>query len=94
MALDKGRKNNVLLVQPQYSPMPVGEQIAILYCGTKGLLKDLDISQVDDFQTTFLSKMRAFHAADVLEPLSQGRIDGEISAIIEKEAQSIVNGLR
>ena len=94
MALDKGRKNNVLLVQPQYSPMPVGEQIAILYCGTKGLLKDLDISQVDDFQTTFLSKMRAFHAADVLEPLSKGRIDGEISAIIEKEAQSIVNGLR
>ena len=94
MALDKGRKNNVLLVQPQYSPMPVGEQIAILYCGTKGLLKDLDISQVDDFQTTFLSKMRAFHAADVLEPLSQGSIDGEISAIIEKEAQSIVNGLR
>ena len=94
MALDKGRKNNVLLVQPQYSPMPVGEQIAILYCGTKGLLKNLDISQVDDFQTTFLSKMRAFHAADVLEPLSKGRIDGEISAIIEKEAQSIVNGLR
>ena len=94
MALDKGRKNNVLLVQPQYSPMPVGEQIAILYCGTKGLLKDLDISQVDDFQTTLLSKLRAFHQADVLEPLSKGRIDGEISAIIEKEAQSIVNGLR
>ena len=94
MALDKGRKNNVLLLQPQYSPMPVGEQVAILYCGTKGLLRDLPIDMVEDFQSTFLSKMRAFHAADVLEPLSQGKIDDVITAIIEKEAQSIVNGLK
>ena len=94
MALDKGRKNNVLLIQPQYSPMPVGEQVAILYCGTKGLLRDLPIESVEDFQTTFLMKMRAFHAEDVLEPLSKGIINDEISAIIEKEARSIVNGLR
>ena len=93
MALDKGRKNNVLLVQPQYAPMPVGEQVSILYCGTKGLLKDLTLSQVDDFQVTFLSKMRAFHADDVLEPLSKGRTDPEIFALIEKEAASIVNGM-
>ena len=94
MALDKGRKNNRLLIQPQYSPMPVGEQVAILYCGTKGLLKDLTLDQVDDFQTTFFQKMRAFHQTDVLEPLSKGKTDPEIFAIIEKEAASIVNGLR
>ena len=94
MALDKGRKNNRLLIQPQYSPMPVGEQVAILYCGTKGLLKDLTLDQVDDFQTTFFQKMRAFHAEDVLEPLSKGKTDPEIFTIIEKEAASIVNGLR
>ena len=93
MALDKGRKNNRLLVQPQYSPMPVGEQIAVLYCGTKGLLKDLSIDQVDDFQTTFLSKMRAFHSDDVLKPLSEGRVDDTVAAIIEKEASSIINGM-
>ena len=93
MALDKGRKNNRLLIQPQYSPMPVGEQVAILYCGTKGLLKDLMLDQVDDFQTTFFQKMRAFHAEDVLEPLSKGKTDPEIFTIIEKEAASIVNGL-
>ena len=93
MALDKGRKNNVLLVQPQYSPMPVGEQVAILYCGTKGLLRDLPIGLVNDFQTMFLSKMRAFHVSDVLEPLSEGKIDDMITDIIEKEARSIVNGL-
>ena len=94
MALDKGRKNNVLLVQPQYSPMPVGEQVAILYCGTKGLLRDLPIELVNDFQTTFLSKMRAFHAEDVLGPLAAGKMNEEIAAIIEKEAASIVNGIK
>ena len=93
MTLDKGRKNTRLLIQPQYSPMPVGEQVAILYCGTKGLLKDLALDQVDDFQTMFFQKMRAFHAADVLEPLSQGRTDQKIFDVIEREALSIVNGL-
>ncbi len=94
MALDKGRKNNQLLIQPQYSPMPVGEQVALLYCGVKGLLCDLALEQVNDFQTAFLSKMRAFHSDDVLKPLSEGRIDEAVSSIIEKEAASIVNGLR
>ena len=94
MALDKGRKNNRLLIQPQYCPMPVGEQVAILYCGTKGLLKDLTLEQVDDFQLTFFQKMRAFHVSDVLEPLSTGKTDPEIFEIIEKEAASIVNGLK
>ncbi|MBP3663396.1 MAG: F0F1 ATP synthase subunit alpha [Bacteroidales bacterium] len=94
MTLDKGRKNNRLLIQPQYSPMPVGEQVAVLYCGTKGLLKDLALEQVDDFQDIFLSKMRAFHQDDVLTPLSKGQIDPAICEIIENEAKSIVNGLK
>ncbi len=94
MALDKGRKNNRLLVQPQYSPMPVGEQIAVLYCGVKGLLRDLALEQIEDFQTTFLSKIRAFHAEDVLKPLSEGKIDASVSEILEREAASIVNGLK
>ena len=93
MTLDKGRKNNRLLIQSQYVPMPVGEQVAILYCGTKGLLKDLSIDQVDDFQVTFLSKMRAFHAEDVLEPLSAGATGADIFDIIEREALSIVRGM-
>ena len=94
MTLDKGRKNNRLLIQPQYSPMPVGEQVAVLYCGTKGFLKDLALEQVDDFQDIFLSKMRAFHQDDVLTPLSKGQVDPAICEIIENEAKSIVNGLR
>ena len=93
MTLDKGRKNNVLLIQKQYSPMPVGEQVAILYCGTRGLLRDLHIDQVDDFQMTFLSKMRAFHQTDVLDALAAGSTDPRIFEIIEHEALSIVHGM-
>ena len=94
MTLDKGRKNNRLLIQAQYSPMPVGEQVAVLYCGTKGLLKDITLDQVDDFQEIFLTKMRAFHQDDVLTPLSFGKLDAYISEIIESEARLIVNGLQ
>ena len=93
MTLDKGRKNNRLLVQSQYSPMPVGEQVAVLYCGTKGLLRDLQLEQIEDFQSSFLSKMRAFHSEDVLRPLSAGATNPEIFNIIEREALSIVRGM-
>ena len=86
MAIDKGRKNNRLLVQPQYSPMPVGDQVAILYCGTHGLMKDIPLDKVQDFQSSFLDRMHAAHEADVLAPLAAGKIDSGIESIIEKEA--------
>ena len=89
MALDKGRKNNELLIQKQYSPMPVGEQIAILYCGVNGLLKDVPIPQVRKFQDEFLQRMRFAHTEDVLNPLSQGQLTDEMKEIIEKEAASL-----
>lgn len=86
MAIDRGRKNNQLLIQPQYSPMPVGEQIAILYCGTHSLMRDIPISKVRAFQNTFLTNMRANHQADVLDVLASGKINDEVTALIEKVA--------
>lgn len=92
MALDKGRKNNRLLVQPQYSPMPVGEQVAILYCGTHALMADIETGQVDEFQEQFLDRMRSAHQ-DVLDDLAAGRMDGA-AEIIEKEAATVIAGLK
>ena len=86
MAIDRGRKNTQLLIQPQYSPMPVGEQIAILYCGTHSLMRDIPISKVRAFQDTFLTNMRANHQADVLDVLASGKINDEVTALIEKVA--------
>ena len=91
MALDKGRKNNRLLIQAQYSPMPVGEQVAILYCGTHGLMKDIPLSAVADFQTAFLDRMRSAHKDDVLAPLAAGKYDDSITSIIESEAAVVAS---
>ncbi len=88
-AIDKGKKNTELLVQPQYAPMPVEEQIAILYCGTNGLLKDIPVEQVREFERTFLQILRNNHQDDVLKPLRNGQFDMEVATIIEKVAGSI-----
>ena len=89
MALDKGRKNNQLLIQPQYSPMPVGEQIAILYCGTHALMRDVPIEKVREFQESFLDRMRAGHQADVLDVLASGKLTEEVEKIIKSEAEAV-----
>ena len=93
MTLDKGRKNNQLLIQPQYSPMPLGEQVAVLYCGTHALMADIPIDRVREFQTLFLDRMRAAHA-DVLQALSEGKIPEDAPSVIEKEAASICLSLK
>ena len=86
MAIDRGRKNNQLLIQPQYSPMPVGEQVAILYCGTHALMRDIPIDKVRAFQDAFLTSLRANHKEDVIDVLAAGKISDEVTAIIEKVA--------
>ncbi|MBQ2483330.1 MAG: F0F1 ATP synthase subunit alpha, partial [Bacteroidales bacterium] len=93
MAIDKGRKNTRLLIQPQYSPMSVEEQVAILYCGTHGLFKDIDISQVQEFEKVFLNSLRLNHQEDVLDLLSKGEFNDEITSKIEKIAQMTLNQL-
>lgn len=90
MAIDRGRKNNQLLIQPQYSPMPVGEQIAILYCGTHGLMREIPIGNIRNFQDTFLSTLRVNHKEDVIDVLESGQINDTVTAIIEKVAAEIV----
>ena len=82
MTLDRGRKNNQLLIQPQYSPMPVGEQVAIIYCGVHGLMADVPIDSVRNCQDTFLESMRTKHQ-DVIEILAFGQLPEEAIKTIE-----------
>jgi len=83
MTLDRGRKNNQLLIQPQYSPMPVGEQIAILYCGVHGLMRDVPVDQVRLCQDQFLDTMRTTHA-DVINDLAAGKLEDTSIKVIEE----------
>ena len=88
MTLDRGRKNNQLLIQPQYSPMPVGEQIAILYCGVHGLMHDVPVEHVRDCQDQFLDAMRSSHG-DLINALADGQLTDEAIKAIEKTMANI-----
>ena len=88
MTLDKGRKNRQLLVQPQYSPMPVGEQVAVLYCGTHALMADIHTNQVQEFQKMFLDSMRASYPG-VLDELGSGKVSDAAFKTIEDVAAKV-----
>ena len=83
MTIDRGRKNNQLLIQPQYSPMPVGEQVAMLYCGVHGLLHDVPVESVRQCQDQFLDQLRSQHQ-DIIDTLAEGKIDDTITHTIEE----------
>jgi len=93
MTLDKGRKNNQLLIQPQYSPMPVGEQVAVLYCGTHALMADIRVDQVIEFQARFLDRMRASHS-DILDELGSGVVPDRAASVIEGVAADVCRQLK
>jgi len=86
LTIDKGQKNTRLLVQPQYSPMPVEKQIAILYCGTHGLLRNVPLDKVTDFERSFLEALEMNHRTDVLDVLKSGVIDDDVCKKIEETA--------
>lgn len=91
MTIDKGQKNSALLIQPQYRPMPVEKQIAVLYCGTHGLLKNVPLRKVSKFEESFLKSLELNHQSDVLDPLRRGEINEKIERILEETANMTAN---
>ena len=89
--LDRGRKNSRLLVQPQYSPMPVGQQIAILYCGTHGLLKDVPLEHVADFERLLIESLKP---TGVFDALQKNGLDEDICSRIEATAAEVASSLK
>jgi F-type H+-transporting ATPase subunit alpha len=87
--LNKGAKNVEILKQGQYKPVPVERQVAIIYCGTTGLLKDIPINKVREFENEYLELLQLRHR-DVLDKLRDGVITGEITAVLEKVASELV----
>lgn len=91
--IDRGRKNNQLLIQPQYAPMPVGEQVAILYCGTRGLMANIPVEKVREFQDSFLDILRSNHQTDVIDILASGIINDAVTDLIEQVAKQVTDGI-
>ncbi|MEE1347537.1 MAG: F0F1 ATP synthase subunit alpha, partial [Bacteroidales bacterium] len=86
--LDKGRKNVEILKQPLHTPYTVDKQIAIIYCGTNGLLRNVPREKVQQFESEFLDEMQINHK-DVLDLLASGKIDDAATSVIRTTAAEV-----
>ena len=89
--LDKGAKNVEILKQGRYSPLPAEHQVAIIYCGTNGLLADVPVEKVAEFEKNFLDILELKYKDTVLKPLKEGVINDEITTILKEEAKLLAN---
>ena len=83
--LDKGAKNVEILKQGLHSPMSVEKQIAIIYCGTKGLLKDIPISKIKEFEVEFLQFLEV-KQPEIIKKLKEGLVTDEITSVLDSTA--------
>jgi len=86
--LDKGSRNVEILKQKQYSPYAVEDQIAIIYLGTKGLLREVPLNKVKEFEGTFLTYMREKHS-NILDTLKSGKLTDEVKDTLAKVSKEI-----
>ncbi len=91
MTIDKGRKNERILIQPQYSPVPVEEEIAIIFCGTQGLLRNVPLDKVAEFEKLYLQILKSKYSHEVMDELRKGNLDDKISALMTEIAEEVAN---
>lgn len=94
MVIERGRRTNKLLVQPQHCTMPVGEQIAVLYCGINNLLSEIPVNRVADFEKLFLDVIRSRYKKDVLDVLEAGVINNNVEKIIKGVVREILSSMK
>ncbi|MCC8070813.1 MAG: F0F1 ATP synthase subunit alpha [Bacteroidales bacterium] len=87
--IDKGRKNERLLIQPQYHPMAVEDEVAVVYCGTQGLLENVPLDKVAEFEHQLLQLLHAKHQEDVLDVLRAGKLTDDVAAKLTAAAQEV-----
>ncbi len=90
--IDKGRKNERLLIQPQYHPFKVEEEVAVIFCGTKGLLENVPLDKVAEFEKQLLQLLHAKHQADVLDVIREGKLTDDVTEKLTKAAQDVAAG--
>jgi F-type H+-transporting ATPase subunit alpha len=85
LVIERGRRNLEILKQPQYSPVPVEEQVAIIYVGTQGCLDSVPVEKVKDFEKEYLRVMRLEHK-DILTNLQKGKFEDADAAKMKELA--------
>ena len=87
--IDKGRKNERLLIQPQYQPMAVEDEVAVIFAGTKGLLENVPLDKVAEFEKLYLQLLHAKYAEEVLVPLKNGQLTDDVIEKLTSVANDI-----
>lgn len=90
LVIEKGKRNVEMLKQPQYSPVSVEKQVAMIYLGTKGLLKDVPVEKVREFEGVFLTALEK-EAPEALATFKSGKLTDEATSAVEKVAASIAS---
>ena len=87
--IDKGRKNERLLIQPQYHPMAVEEEVAVIFCGTKGLLSAVPADKIAEFEHLFLQLLNAKYKESVLDAIKAGQFTDDVTTKLTEAAGEI-----
>ncbi len=88
--IEKGRRNVEILKQAQNDPFKVEDQIAIIYAGSKNLLKDVPVEKIKDYEKAFIGHLRTKHI-DTLNVLKSGKLTDEVISVLDKVIQEIAS---
>jgi|TARA_B100000405_G_scaffold8029_1_gene7039 F-type H+-transporting ATPase subunit alpha len=86
--IEKGKRNVEILKQGQYSPLRVEEQAAIIYCGTNGLLMDVPVDKIKEFEVEFIAYLHQKHQS-VLDDLAAGKLNDDITNTLESVVKEL-----
>jgi F-type H+/Na+-transporting ATPase subunit alpha len=90
--IERGRRNQEILKQGQFSPVPVEEQVAMIYASTKGFIDAVPLNRVRQFQEDYLQLLRS-HSSETLQQLKSGKLDDTITSVLEKYAKEVASKL-
>jgi F-type H+-transporting ATPase subunit alpha len=88
LVIERGKRNLEILKQPQFSPVSVEKQVAIIYLSTTGLLDTVPVHKVREFEKEFLTILEVRHAS-VLESLRAGKIDDSITDVLKTVSKEL-----
>ena len=88
LTIERGRRNQEMLKQPQYSPVPVEQQVAIIYASTNGLLDKVPVNKVREFESEFGMVLNAQYP-QVLSELRAGKLTDEGTATLKRVAADL-----
>ena len=86
--IEKGKRNVEILKQPSNTPYKVEDQVAIIYVGSKNLLRQIPVERVREFEKEYLENLRASHEDTLLE-IKAGKINDEITSVLESVAKEV-----